>query len=89
MEGGRGLQGVKKAVKVTNIGLENYVKEFRELLRTASRSVDIAFIEPIRETSTEAKKQKKKEKAISWKEKPLHDQFLRQTKEAGSQDKWQ
>ena len=48
MEGGRGLQGVKKAVKVTNIGLENYVKEFRELVRTASRSVDIAFIEPIR-----------------------------------------
>ena len=46
-EGGRGLQGVKEAVKLTNLGLENYVKESRERLLTAARSVDIDLIEPI------------------------------------------
>ena len=35
-EGGRGLQGVKEAVKVTNLGLENYAKESRECLLTAA-----------------------------------------------------
>ena len=61
-EGGRRLQGV---VKLTNLGLENYVKESRERLLTAARSVDIDLIEPIRETTIEAKKQKKKERTIS------------------------
>ena len=28
-EGGRGLQGVEKTVDLTNLGLENYVKEFK------------------------------------------------------------
>ena len=44
-EGGRGLQGVKEMVKVTNLGLENYVKESRERLLTASRPADIDLIE--------------------------------------------
>ena len=64
-EGGRRLQGVEKSVKLTNLGLENYVKESRERLLTAARSVDIDLIEPIRETTIEAKKQKKKERTIS------------------------
>ena len=46
-EDGRGLQGVEEAVKLTNLGLENYVKEFRERLLTAARSVDVDLIEPI------------------------------------------
>ena len=46
-EGGRGLQGVEKTGKVTNLGLENYVKNSRERLLTAARSVDIDLIEPI------------------------------------------
>ena len=88
-EGGRGLQGVKETVKVTNLGLENYVKQSRERLLTAARSVDIDLIEPIRKTLIEAKKQKKKERTISWEEKMLHGQFVRQTKEVGNQDRWQ
>ena len=64
-EGGRRLQGVEKSVKLTNLGLENYVKESRERLLTAARSVDIDLIEPIRETTIAAKKQKKKERTIS------------------------
>ena len=83
------LQGVEEAVKLANLGLENYVKESRERLLTAARSVDIDFIEPIRETTTEAKKQKKEERTISSEEKMLHGQFVRHTKEAGNQDRWQ
>ena len=37
----------KKQKKVSNLGLENYVKEFRERLLTAARSVDIDLIETI------------------------------------------
>ena len=65
-EGGRELQGVEEAVKSTNLRLENYVKESGERLLSAARSVDIDLIEPIRETSIEAKKQKKEERTISW-----------------------
>ena len=36
---------------------------------TAMRSVDIDLIEPIRDTTLEAKKQKKEERTISWGEK--------------------
>ena len=79
-EGGRRLQGVEETVNVTNLGLENYVKESRQRLLAAARSVDIDLIKPIRETTTKAKKQKKEEKTISWEEKMLHGQFVRQTK---------
>ena len=49
-EAGRGLQ-VEETVNLTNIGLEDYLKEFRERLVTTARSVDIDLIEPIRETT--------------------------------------
>ena len=45
------MHGVEEAVKVTNVGLENYVKDSRERLLTAARSVDIDLTEPIRETN--------------------------------------
>ena len=44
--GGRGLQGGKETVNLTNLGLENYVKDSRERLLTAARYVDIDLIEP-------------------------------------------
>ena len=50
-------------------------------LITAARSVDIDLIE--------AKKQKKKQRAISCVGKMLHGQFVQQTKEVGNQDRWQ
>ena len=74
-ESGRGLQGVEETVNLTNLGLENYVKESRERLLTAARFVEINLIEPIRETTIEAKKQKKEERTISWEEKMLHGKF--------------
>ena len=50
--------------------------------------MDIDLTEPIRDTTIEAKKQKKEEKTISWEEKTLHGQFVRQTWEVGNQDRW-
>ena len=41
------MQGVEKTVKVTNLGLENYVENSRERLLTAARSVNIDLIESI------------------------------------------
>ena len=64
--GGRGLQGGKETVNLTNLELKNYVKESRERLLTAARYVDIDLIEPAQETKIEAKKQKKEERTISW-----------------------
>ena len=43
--------------------------------------MDIDLIEPIRETETEAQKQKKEERTISCEEKMLHSQSVRQTKD--------
>ena len=75
-EGGRGLQGVKETVNLTNLWLENYVKEPRERFLAAERSLDIDLIQPIQETTIEAKKQKKEKRKISWEEKMLHGQFV-------------
>ena len=88
-EGGRGLQDVKETVKLTNLGLENYVKESRERLLATARSVDINLMESIQETAIETRKQKKEERTISSEEKMLHGQFVRQNKEVGNQDRWQ
>ena len=57
-EDGRRLHCVKETVNLTNLGLENYVKESRERLLIAARSLEIDLIEPIRETTIAAKKQK-------------------------------
>ena len=83
------MQGVEEVVKLTNLGLENHVKESRERLLTAAGPLDIDLIESIRETKIEAKKQKKEERTISWEEKMLHGQFVQQTKKMGNQDRWQ
>ena len=53
------MQGGKETVNLTNLELENYVKESRERLLTAARYVDIDLIEPAQETKIEAEKQKK------------------------------
>ena len=74
---------------MTNLGSENYLKESKERLLTAARSVDVDLIEPFRKTTIEAKKQTKEERTISWEEKMLHGQFVRQTKVVGNQDRWQ
>ena len=83
------LQGVKEAVKFTNLGLENYLKEPRERLLAAARSMDIDLIEAIRKTTIAAKKEKQGEEQFLAGKKMMHGQFLRQTKAVGNQDRWQ
>ena len=56
----------KKIVNLANLGLENYVKESRERLLIAARSLEIDLIEPIREFTIAAKKQKKEEITFYW-----------------------
>ena len=53
------MQGVDETLNLTNLGLENYVKESREEFLAVVRSVDINLIEPIRQTAIVGKKQKK------------------------------
>ena len=66
------MPGVEETVNLTNLGLENYVKESRQRLLTTARSVDIDLIERIQETKREGKKQKKEEdqflgrKNVAW-----------------------
>ena len=50
--------------------------------------MDIDLIKPIRETTIEAKKQKKEGRTISLEQKILQVQFVRQTKEVEHQDRW-
>ena len=65
-EGGRGLQGAEETVNMSNLGLENYVKESRERLLAAARSLDIDLIEQIREATIEAPEHKKEERTGYW-----------------------
>ena len=88
-EGGRGLQGAEETVNLTNLGLDNYVKESKESQFTAARSVDIDLTQPVRKTTVKTKKQNKEERTIFGEEKMLHDQFVRQTKEVENEDKCQ
>ena len=63
------LQGVKEAVKLTNLGLENYVKESRKTLLIAARSVDIDLIGPIRETTIKLRSKRRRKEQFFWEKK--------------------
>ena len=51
--------------------------------------MDIDLTQPIRKTTVKTKKQNKEERTISWEEKMLHGQFVRQTKEVENEDNCQ
>ena len=56
-EGGRGFQCIEETVKLAKLGLGDYVRNSRQRLLTAARSVNIDLIQPIQESNIEAKKQ--------------------------------
>ena len=60
---GRGLQGIEETVNLTNLRLENYVREVRGSSLTAARSVETVSQS---EKLQQAKKQEKVEGTISW-----------------------
>ena len=60
-ENDRELQGVEEIGNLENLGSQNYVKESRECLLNAARSVNIDLIAPIKENKIEANKQNKEQ----------------------------
>ena len=76
-EGGRGLCSIEDTIETSKIGLESYVNEGNERLLSAARNSDME----VKETVMEYKNRRAKERKESWKEKVLHDQFIRQTAE--------
>ena len=62
-ECGRGLHGTEETVNLTNLRLDNYVRDIRGSSLTAARSVKIVSQS---KKLQQAKKQEKVEGAISW-----------------------
>ena len=79
-EGGRGLISTEDCVELAIRGLEGYIHGSEERLIQASRGDKIDGLEAARVL----KKSKKEKRLKDWEEKVLHGQYLRQTKEARS-----
>ena len=84
-EGGRGLIGVQDTVKTAILGLRNYVKNSKERLLVAASTTTK---NEDGETPTEYKNRKKNERNTQWTQKQLHGQFIRQTTDKASEDRW-
>ena len=65
-EGGRGLNGVQYTVETAILGLRNYVRNSKERLLIAARTIEK---HEDRETQTEYKKGEKNEKKTQWTQK--------------------
>ena len=81
-EGGRGLLSVEDTINMVTLGLEEYVVLSDERILPAARN-----IEEVTETQG-FKKRMKNERKNSWMEKELHGQYLRQTDEVASVERW-
>ena len=84
-ESGRGLTGVQDTVETANLGLGNYVRNSKERLLIAARTIEE---DGGRETPIEYKKRKTNERKTQWAQKQLHGQFIRQTMDKASEDRW-
>ena len=83
-EGGRGLISIEDRVELAISGLEVYVHGSEERLIQAARGDKIDGLK-----GASVLKRSKKEKRLEyWKEKVLHGQYLRQTKEVRSNQCW-
>ena len=83
-EGGRGLTSIEDCVELAIRGLEVYVHGSEERLIQAARGDKIDGLE----AASALKRSKKEKRAEDWKEKVLHGQYLRQTKEKRSDQCW-
>ena len=72
-EGGRGLIGVQETAETAILGLRNYVRNNKEGLLTAVRTIE----DGDRETPIEYKKRKTNERKTLWTQKQLHGQLIR------------
>ena len=83
-EGGGGLISIEDCVELAIRGLEVYVNGSEERLIQAARGDKIDGLE----VASILKKLKKERRLKDWEEKPLHGQYLRQTKEVSSEQSW-
>ena len=84
-EGGRGLIGVEECLRSEVISLNEYISNSTEaMLKEASREG------VLRETLTlqEYRQELKREKDISWKDKPLHGKFYQEVSEIADIESW-
>ena len=82
-EGGRGLISIEDCVELAIRGLEVYVHGSEERLIQAARDKIDGL-----EAASVLKKSKKEKRLEDWKEKVLHGQYLRKTKEVRSDQCW-
>ena len=83
-EGGRGLISIEDCVELAIRGLEVYVHGSEERLIQAARGDKIDGLE----TASVLKRSKKEKRLEDWEEKVIHGRYLRQTKEAISDQRW-
>ena len=83
-EGGRGLISIEDCVELAIRSLEVYVHGSEERLIQAARGDKIDGLE----AAIVFKRSKKEKRLEDWEEKVLHGQYLRQTKEIGSDQCW-
>ena len=79
-EGGRGFISIEDCVELAIRGLEGYVHGSEERLIQAARGDKIDSLE----AASVLKRSEKEKRLEYWKEKALHGQYLRQTKEVRS-----
>ena len=84
-EGSRGLIGIQDTVETAILGFKNYVRNRKERLLIAARTIED---DEDRETLNEYKKRKKNERETQWTQKQLHEQFIGQTMVEASEDQW-
>ena len=84
-EDGTGLIGVKDIVETAILGLTYHVRNSKEGLFIAARTIKE---DEDTETPNEYKKRKKNKRKTQWAQKQLYGQFIRQTMCEASKDWW-
>ena len=84
-DGGRGLLGVEDTVNIAKASLKKHTNNSTERLLISFRIMEEG---EVIESEADMKKRKRAEGRESWKDKTLHAQFLRQTDDVGSEDRW-
>ena len=83
-DGGRGLISIEECVENAVYGLRGYAEKSKEKLLSAAND----WHEESEETVDDLKKRRAAERQEKWKEKQMHGQFIRQTKDIADEKSW-
>ena len=83
-DGGRGLISIEECVENAVLGVRGYVEKSKEKLLSAAND----WHEESEETAGDLKKRRAAERQERWKEKQMHGQFIRQTKDIADDISW-